>query len=187
MTISDEEALALSYDDLPTYTILVPAYNEPEVVGDLIAAMRAIEYPADKMQVLLLLEEDDAVTIEAALAAGVDEVVSILKVPAADPRTKPKACNYGLQFLDGRDRHDLRTPRIPPTHSTLRRVVATFAKLPENTACVQAKTCIPQRNSEPVDRVVHRRLRAVVQLHPSWIDAEQFTDSSRRHLESPTP
>ena len=98
MTISDEEALALSYDDLPTYTILVPAYNEPEVVGDLIAAMRAIEYPADKMQVLLLLEEDDAVTIEAALAAGVDEVVSILKVPAADPRTKPKACNYGLHF-----------------------------------------------------------------------------------------
>ena len=101
MTISDEEALALSYDDLPTYTILVPAYNEPEVVGDLIAAMRAIEYPADKMQVLLLLEEDDAVTIEAALAAGVDEVVSILKVPAADPRTKPKACNYGLHFSTG--------------------------------------------------------------------------------------
>lgn len=138
MTISDEEALALSYDDLPTYTILVPAYNEPEVVGDLIAAMRAIEYPADKMQVLLLLEEDDAVTIEAALAAGVDEVVSILKVPAADPRTKPKACNYGLHFSTG-EIVTIYDAEDSPDPLQLRRVVATFAKLPENTACVQAK------------------------------------------------
>ncbi len=42
-------------------------------------------------------------------------------------------------FLDGRDRHDLRRRGFPPDPLQLRRVVATFAKLPENTACVQAK------------------------------------------------
>ena len=52
--------------ELPRYTILVPAYNEPEVVDDLIGAMANLEYPRDKLQVLLLLEADDAVTIEAA-------------------------------------------------------------------------------------------------------------------------
>lgn len=73
MTVSDEVALALTDDELPLYTILVPAYNEPEVVGDLLAAMRAIDYPKKKLQVLLLLEEDDLITIEAAEKAGVDK------------------------------------------------------------------------------------------------------------------
>lgn len=138
MTISDEEALALTEDELPLYTILVPAYNEPEVVGDLIAAMRAIDYPAEKLQVLLLLEEDDTITIDAAEKAGVDKVVSILKVPAADPRTKPKACNYGLHFSTG-EIITIYDAEDSPDPLQLRRVVATFAKLPENTACVQAK------------------------------------------------
>ncbi len=62
--VDDEQALALTDDQLPPYTVLVPAYNEPEVVGDLLAAMAALDYPADKLQVLLLLEEDDTVTIE---------------------------------------------------------------------------------------------------------------------------
>ena len=57
--ISDEAARAIPDEDLPRYTILVPAYNEPEVVGDLIGAMATLEYPRDKLQVLLLLEADD--------------------------------------------------------------------------------------------------------------------------------
>ncbi|WP_092802624.1 glycosyltransferase [Rhodococcus globerulus] len=138
MTVSDEVALALPDDELPLYTILVPAYNEPEVVGDLIAAMRAIDYPKEKLQVLLLLEEDDLITIEAAEKAGVDKVVSILKVPAADPRTKPKACNYGLHFSTG-EIITIYDAEDSPDPLQLRRVVATFAQLPSNTACVQAK------------------------------------------------
>lgn len=138
VTVTDEEAMAIPGDELPTYTILVPAYDEPEVVGDLIAAMSSLEYPAEKLQVLLLLEEDDEVTIEAARRTGVSEVVDVLLVPASDPRTKPKACNYGLHFATGSivtifDAEDI------PDRLQLRRVVATFARLPETVACVQAK------------------------------------------------
>lgn len=138
ITITDEQARATPDTDLPRYTILVPAYNEPEVVGDLIGAMAALQYPRDKLQVLLLLEADDDVTIAAARACGESEIISIVLVPPAEPRTKPKACNYGLYFATGQivtiyDAEDL------PEPLQLRRVAAAFAALPDNIACVQAK------------------------------------------------
>ena len=136
--ISDERARALPYDELPSYTVLVPAYDEPEVVGDLLGAMAALDYPRDKLQVLLLLEADDDVTIAAAEAVPENEVITVLLVPPADPRTKPKACNYGLHFATGEivtiyDAEDL------PDPLQLRRVIAAFADLDDSVACVQAK------------------------------------------------
>jgi cellulose synthase/poly-beta-1,6-N-acetylglucosamine synthase-like glycosyltransferase len=138
IVISDERARAMPDADLPPYTILVPAYNEPEVVGDLIGAMAALEYPRDKLQVLLLLEADDEVTIAAAQSCTEAQIITIVLVPPADPRTKPKACNYGLHFATGEiitiyDAEDL------PEPLQLRRVVAAFAELPHSVACVQAK------------------------------------------------
>jgi glycosyltransferase XagB len=138
IVVTDEEARAIPDTSLPQYTILVPAYNEPEVVADLIGSMAALEYPRERLQVLLLLEADDQATIAAAQRCGESEAISIVLVPPAEPRTKPKACNYGLQFATGEivtifDAEDL------PEPLQLRRVVAAFDRLPDNTACVQAK------------------------------------------------
>ncbi|BBZ35189.1 glycosyltransferase [Mycolicibacterium confluentis] len=138
ITISDEQARAIPDGELPRYTILVPAYGEPEVVGDLIGAMSQLEYPRDKLQVLLLLEADDDVTIAAARRCGESDVITIVLVPPAEPRTKPKACNYGLHFATGDivtiyDAEDL------PEPLQLRRVAAAFRGLPDKIACVQAK------------------------------------------------
>jgi cellulose synthase/poly-beta-1,6-N-acetylglucosamine synthase-like glycosyltransferase len=90
------------------------------------------------MQVLLLLEADDDVTIAAAEGYQDSESVTIVLVPPADPRTKPKACNYGLQFATGDiitiyDAEDL------PEPLQLRRTVAAFAKLPPEVVCIQSK------------------------------------------------
>ena len=138
MTIPDDRARSVPDADLPRYTVLVPAYNEPEVIGDLIGAMDAIDYPADKLEVLLLLEADDDVTIDAAEAAGLGEVCTILRIPPAQPRTKPKACNYALHYATGEiitifDAEDR------PDPLQLRRVVAALADLDDDVACVQAK------------------------------------------------
>ncbi|MBP1819578.1 glycosyltransferase [Mycobacterium sp. OAE908] len=138
IVIPDEKALAICDAELPPYTILVPAYNEPEVVGELIGAMAALQYPADKLQVLLLLEADDDITIAAARNSAESDAITILLVPPAEPRTKPKACNYGLSFATGDivtiyDAEDL------PEPLQLRRVVAAFRQLPATVACVQAK------------------------------------------------
>ena len=45
IVVTDEEARAIPDEALPRYTILVPAYDEPEVVDDLIGAMAQLEYP----------------------------------------------------------------------------------------------------------------------------------------------
>ncbi|MCK5756844.1 MAG: glycosyltransferase, partial [Mycobacterium sp.] len=134
--ISDEQARAIPDDDLPRFTVLVPAYGEPEVVGDLIAAMESLEYPHDKLQVLLLLEADDEPTITAAREVGENDLVTVVLVPPADPRTKPKACNYGLHFATGDivtifDAEDL------PDPLQLRRAVAAFRQEDDRVVCVQ--------------------------------------------------
>lgn len=138
LRISDEEALAIPEERLKSYTVLVPAYGEPEVIAQLLDAMRQFNYPRHLLQVLLMLEEDDLPTIEAAEAAGVDRVATIIKVPPAQPRTKPKACNYGLHFATGEivtifDAEDM------PDPLQLRRVVAAFENSAPGTVCIQSR------------------------------------------------
>ncbi len=141
VTVSDEDARAIPDDELPSYTILVPAYDETEVIYDLVAGMTALEYPREKLQVLLLLEEDDHGTVEAAkdaISVPGGEIVTVILVPAAQPRTKPKACNYGLHFATG-EIVTIYDAEDKPDPLQLRRVVAAFARQPDDVACVQAK------------------------------------------------
>lgn len=51
---------------MPVYTVLVPVYKEPEVIGILIDALKKIDYPQNKLDIILLLEEDDKATLDAA-------------------------------------------------------------------------------------------------------------------------
>lgn len=136
--IPDDVARAIPDDELPGYTVLVPAYGEPEVVGDLIAAMESIEYPHDKLQVLLLLEADDDPTIAAAREVGENELVTVVLVPPAQPRTKPKACNYGLHFATG-DIVTIFDAEDQPDPLQLRRAVAAFRQADDSVVCMQGQ------------------------------------------------
>ncbi len=86
---------------LPIYTILVPVYHEANVIGKIIENLELLRYPRWKLDVLVLLEESDTETIEAARAADPPPYVRLLIVPDGEPRTKPRACNYGLLFAKG--------------------------------------------------------------------------------------
>jgi len=88
--------------ELPMYTILVPVYDEVEVVQKVIGNMARLDYPKSKLDVMILLEESDHRTIEAAKAMDPPEYVRIIQVPAGQPQTKPRACNYGLEFAHGK-------------------------------------------------------------------------------------
>jgi cellulose synthase/poly-beta-1,6-N-acetylglucosamine synthase-like glycosyltransferase len=136
--IDDDEARAVPDDRLPVYTVLVPAYREPEVVAAVVASMASIEYPPDRLEVLLLLEEDDEETIAAAEVACRATPIRIVLVPAGEPRTKPKACNYGLMLATGHyvtiyDAED------HPEPLQLRRAVVAFDRAGEDVACLQAR------------------------------------------------
>lgn len=135
--VSDEEAAALDPKTLPVYTILLPMYKEPEVVRHLIAGIMEMDYPLEKLDVKILLEEEDTVTYDAVRALRPPANFEIVRVPYSVPKTKPKACNYGLLFARGEyltiyDAEDV------PEKDQLRKVVAAFRKGPENMICVQA-------------------------------------------------
>ncbi len=81
--------------------MLAPLYREAGVVGDLVARLRRLDYPRDLLDVKLVLEADDAATIEAARRADLGDNFEILIAPAGKPRTKPKALNFALSFARG--------------------------------------------------------------------------------------
>ena len=123
---------------LPVYSILLPVYKEGKILPQLINAMQAIDYPKHLLDIKLLIEKDDQETIEAAAGIALPEYIEIIKVPTVFPRTKPKACNYGLQFCRGKyvviyDAEDI------PKSKQLKQVVAMFESCEEEVVCIQAK------------------------------------------------
>ncbi len=137
LDVPDDEVAGLSENDLPLYSILVPVYKEPKVVSILIKALSSMDYPIEKLDVLLLMEEDDHETIEAVKAAHPPHYFRFIYIPTSQPRTKPKACNYGLPFCRGEfvtiyDAEDI------PEPDQLRQAVLAFRKGPESLVCVQA-------------------------------------------------
>jgi cellulose synthase/poly-beta-1,6-N-acetylglucosamine synthase-like glycosyltransferase len=98
---AEESRSIIRSSDLPIYTILVPVYKEATVVASILRSFERLEYPRDKLDVLVLLEEDDTETIKAAQAATPPAWIRLVMVPRGQPRTKPRACNFGLLFARG--------------------------------------------------------------------------------------
>lgn len=136
--ITDAEARATPDEELPMYSVLLPAYREPDIIDQLSLGVGSIDYPRDRLDVQLLLEADDSTTIAAAESSEIASFARIVLVPAAEPRTKPKACNYGLQgatgtfvtIYDAEDR---------PDPLQLRRAVVAFSRAGSDVACLQAR------------------------------------------------
>src|ERR1700722_9919445 len=63
--VTDDETRAVPDELLPTYTILIPAYREPEVINRLMTNIGRLEYPASRLEVFIVAEEDDGETIDA--------------------------------------------------------------------------------------------------------------------------
>ena len=136
--VSDDEARAYPAELLPVYTVLIPAYREPEVIRHLIDRVTRFEYPPDRLDVKLLIEEDDQATIDAVMAARPGDQFELVLIPAAEPRTKPKALNYGLTLARGEfvavyDAED------EPEPLQLRRAVVALRRLGPDVGCLQAK------------------------------------------------
>jgi cellulose synthase/poly-beta-1,6-N-acetylglucosamine synthase-like glycosyltransferase len=126
---------------LPVYTVLVPLYREANVLPELAEALGAIDYPRDRLDIKFLVEEDDAETRSAAEALSAEGAFEVLCIPDSLPRTKPKACNYGLRFARGAflviyDAEDR------PERDQLRKAVAKFRQAPPEIACLQARLAI---------------------------------------------
>jgi cellulose synthase/poly-beta-1,6-N-acetylglucosamine synthase-like glycosyltransferase len=138
MRFSRDQLRAVSATDLPVYTILVPLYREAKVLPALLAKLSALDYPAERLQVLLLIEADDEVTRAALDQVSLDDRFETVLIPPHGPRTKPKACNVGLGHAKGEfcvifDAEDR------PEPDQLLKAVAAFRSLPTWVVCVQAE------------------------------------------------
>lgn len=137
ISFTEAEVRAIDPRTLPTYTILVPVYQERRVIRTLLASLAALDYPRDKLDIIILFEENDPETLEAAKAAAPAANVRFLIVPAGEPQTKPKACNVGLLYAQG-DHLVVYDAEDRPDPDQLRKAVLAFRHGPDRLACVQA-------------------------------------------------
>ena len=87
--------------DLPVITVLLPLYKDAQTLPLLIKEISALDYPTQLLDVKLLLEADDDATIIAAESISKPSFIETIVIPSSSPRTKPKACNYGLHLARG--------------------------------------------------------------------------------------
>lgn len=132
-----QENNIISHENLPIYTILVPLYREAGKINNIIDVIKKINYPKDKLDVKLILEDDDTQTITATQMLDLEDYFHIIKVPNSGPKTKPKACNYAMNFIRGEflviyDAEDR------PESTQLLKAIEKFRNLDEKYVCLQA-------------------------------------------------
>ncbi len=136
--IPEYEINALKDSELPIYTILCPLYREAEVLPQFLESIENLNWPKDKLDVILLLEEDDRETVREISRQKLPYYVRVLVTPDSQPKTKPKACNYGLAHSNGEylviyDAEDR------PEPDQLKKAFLGFRTAGEKVVCLQAK------------------------------------------------
>jgi cellulose synthase/poly-beta-1,6-N-acetylglucosamine synthase-like glycosyltransferase len=131
-----ETAPPLDRADLPTISLLVALYGEAEIAPRLIRRLSALDYPRDRLDVIVLLEAADISTRTAIAKVDLPHWMRVIAVPDGRIRTKPRALNFGLDFTRGSiigiyDAEDA------PARDQLLKVAATFATAPPRLGCLQ--------------------------------------------------
>jgi cellulose synthase/poly-beta-1,6-N-acetylglucosamine synthase-like glycosyltransferase len=125
------------HGSLPTYSVLVPIYQEATVVPALLDAIDQLDYPFDRLDVILLVEHDDEETAHAC-QHHIRPGWRIVRVPEGHPRTKPRALNIGLPLVRG-EFVTIYDAEDRPERDQLRKSVAEFRRSSESVACLQAR------------------------------------------------
>jgi hypothetical protein len=125
---------------LPFYSIIVALREETEVVEQLIAALDAIDYPRPKLDLKIVIEEEDFDTLRALARLRLPSRYHVIVAPAGQPKTKPRALNIALASVRGEllvvyDAEDR------PAPDQLRRAAARFAQ-DEGLDCLQARLVV---------------------------------------------
>jgi len=152
-----QPTLTSSDDNLPIYTILVALHDEVDVVDQLVERLSQIDYPAHRLQGLILLEAHDHATIQAVEQADRPWWLRPLVVAAGAPTTKPRALNAGLaqaigEFVTVYDAED------DPDPLQLREAVARFrADASRTLACLQAPLRIRSDDGDEIHAFLNRQ------------------------------
>jgi cellulose synthase/poly-beta-1,6-N-acetylglucosamine synthase-like glycosyltransferase len=84
-----------TWEELPRVSLIVPAYDEEEVIAAKVANALSLDYPRERLQLIVASDGSADATAERARAAGADLV---LELPAGG---KVAALNAGAECADG--------------------------------------------------------------------------------------
>jgi glycosyltransferase XagB len=147
----DGQPAAVADADLPRYTILIPAYQEQDVIGGMVRCLEKLDYPKDRLEALILVERRDHATKQAIRDAGPAEFIRIVEIPPGKPQTKPRSCNAGLLLAKG-DLIVIFDAEDRPDPGQLRLVAGHFAAADDTLACVQAKLMVSNADQSFITR-----------------------------------
>lgn len=121
---------------LPRVSILVPLYRETEIAHALIARLTQLTYPKCLLDVVLVLEENDDLTCSTLARIDLPDWIRVVVAPDGQPRTKPRAMNFALDFCEG-DIVGIFDAEDAPEPDQIARVARHFRDAPPQVVCVQ--------------------------------------------------
>lgn len=122
----------------PTYFVLAAIYDEVEIAPALVKVLGALDYPADRFAIRLVVEEGDHKTRAALATCVLPAHFAVMVVPRGTPRAKPRALTIlvdltPVELVVVYDAEDL------PEREQLRLAAAPFSQAPAYLACLQAR------------------------------------------------
>ncbi len=130
LTYSDDKISAAKDSVFKKYTVIIPLYQESEVVSQIKKSMTALDYPQDKIEFIITLEEYDHETREALEGIGLPNNWRIITLPNVTPKTKPKALNVALLEATG-EYIVIYDAEIIPDQDQLKKAAIAFSEFPE--------------------------------------------------------
>jgi len=121
---------------LPKVSVLVPLFKETEIAHALIKRLSRLTYPKCLLDVVLILEEKDDLTQQTLAEIDLPPWMRAIIVPDGQPRTKPRAMNYALDFCEG-DIIGIFDAEDAPDPDQITAVARRFQAAPPEVACLQ--------------------------------------------------
>jgi cellulose synthase/poly-beta-1,6-N-acetylglucosamine synthase-like glycosyltransferase len=137
---SNPRPSAWQADDLPSVSLIVPAYDEEEVIAAKVANALALDYPRDRLQIVVASDGSSDATAERARATGADLVLELPpagKVAALNAAAE-RATGEVLAFSDANSSW---------ASDALRALVAPFADPGVGYVCGQVRFLDPGGNN----------------------------------------
>jgi cellulose synthase/poly-beta-1,6-N-acetylglucosamine synthase-like glycosyltransferase len=174
----------LADSELPEYTIVAALYREAKVASKLVAALDALDYPRSRLQILLVVEEEDFETRAALCALNLPARYEIVSAPDGRPRTKPRALNVALAMARG-ELITIYDAEDEPEPDQLRKAAAAFAALPAKVSCLQARLAIDNIDDGLIPRlfaIEYATLFCVLNPGLSALDAPVALGGTSNHF-----
>jgi glycosyltransferase XagB len=120
----------------PVVSIIVALYREGSIAPRLVRRLALLDYPAELLDVILAVEAEDHVTLDALATAELPPWMRVVIVPEGQVKTKPRALNHALDHARGAiigvyDAEDA------PEPDQLSKVVERFQRSGPDVACLQ--------------------------------------------------